>query len=338
MFNLQEIKPRHFVLFGISALIAIYLVGPSPDAFEFDSRLPVTAPISEIEHFVANRESQLPVKPNNEAEIQWANDSSHQQTEYALVYLHGFSASKEEGAPAHRNIAREFGMNAYLARLQDHGLIADEPMLNVTSAGLMRSAQDALAIGSVLGKKVILMSTSTGGTLSAYLASKYPDLVAAQILYSPNIAIFDPLAQFANNPWGLQIARMVQGSDYNEWETNPERIPYWDTKYRLEAITELQEMMESTMTDATFQGIKQPIFMGYYYRDDVHQDSVVSVAAMQHFYEQIATPEELKVSVAYPNANNHVIASKYVSDHWKKVEEDTKAFLQDKLLLSPVGK
>jgi len=336
MFNAQSIKPKHYALLTILLLCLVYLMGPTPETFEFDSRLPVVAGIDQIESYVAEQEANYPVRPNNEAEILWANDSLHLQTEYALVYLHGFSASKEEGAPAHRNIAKEFGMNAFLARLQDHGLDAEESLLNVTSNGLMRSAQEALAIGKVLGKKVILMSTSTGGTLSIYLANKYPDLVAGLILYSPNIMIYDPLAAFANDPWGLQIARYTRGSNYNEWETAPERLPYWDTKYRLEAIIELEELIESTMIESTYHGVHQPLFLGYYYKNEEEQDNTVSVGAMQHFFKEVATPDELKVKVAYPDAGNHVIACEYVSDHWKKVEEDTKAFLQSQMYLTPV--
>ena len=46
-------------------------------------------------------ESRRPVKPENEARIIWQNDSLKNKTEYAVVYLHGFSASQEEGDPVH---------------------------------------------------------------------------------------------------------------------------------------------------------------------------------------------------------------------------------------------
>ena len=59
-----------------------------------------------------SEEAKHKVKPNNEAKIIWA-DSNHQQTDYAIVYLHGFSASQMEGDPVHRNIAKQFHCNLY---------------------------------------------------------------------------------------------------------------------------------------------------------------------------------------------------------------------------------
>ena len=44
------------------------------------------------------------LKPDNEARIVWA-DSSRQKTAYAIVYLHGFSASLGEGDPTDTDIA-----------------------------------------------------------------------------------------------------------------------------------------------------------------------------------------------------------------------------------------
>ena len=62
-----------------------------------------------------------------------------------------------------------------------------------------------------LEKKVILMSCSTGGTLSIYLAAKFPDQVHAQILYSPNIAIADPTAKMLTGPWGEAMLSSIVG-------------------------------------------------------------------------------------------------------------------------------
>ena len=63
---------------------------------------------------------------------------------------------------------------------------------------------------TIEGKKVILMSTSTGGTLSLKLAANFPE-IAGLILYSPNIEINNPSAFLLNDPWGLQIRTMLFG-------------------------------------------------------------------------------------------------------------------------------
>jgi len=197
-------------------LIIIYLAGPSPEAPKYKTEMPsVPDDAVQLETFIKNNEAQHKLKPGNEARIIWANDSLRQKTDYAIVYLHGFSASQAEGDPIHKNIAKEFGCNLYLSRLAEHGIDTVDAMINLSADEYWESAKLALAIGKQLGKKVILMSTSTGGTNALQLAATYPDdNIAALILLSPNIAINDPFAWLANNHWGLQIAHAVLGSDY----------------------------------------------------------------------------------------------------------------------------
>ncbi|MFM8806887.1 MAG: alpha/beta hydrolase, partial [Sphingomonadales bacterium] len=147
------------------AFLMLYWAGPRPAKPVYSLVLPeVPSDAVALEQYIRDQESQHKIKPNNEARIVWANDSLRTPTEYALVYLHGFSASQMEGDPVHRNLAARFGMNLYLSRLQDHGIDTTAPLGGMTAQGLWESAVQALAIGKKLGKKVILMSTSTGGT------------------------------------------------------------------------------------------------------------------------------------------------------------------------------
>ncbi|MEN9686161.1 MAG: hypothetical protein RLZZ28_1947, partial [Bacteroidota bacterium] len=202
------------------ALVFIYLLGPSPHTPVYTATMPeVPASASALENYIAQQESMHKIKPDNQARIVWANDSIRQKTEYAIVYLHGFSASQEEGNPVHRNIARQFGCNLYLARLSQHGVDTSDALYHLTAENLWESAKQAYAIGKQLGNKVILMGTSTGGTLALQLAAAYPE-IAGLVLYSPNIAINDPNAWLLNNPWGLQIARLVKGSKLNTAGSN----------------------------------------------------------------------------------------------------------------------
>jgi pimeloyl-ACP methyl ester carboxylesterase len=189
-----------------------------------------------------------------------------------------------------------------------HGIDTTEQLLGLTADCYWESARDALAIGKKLGKKVILVGTSTGGTQALQLAAAYPGDVAGLILLSPNIAIKDPNAWLLNNPWGLQIARLVTGSDYVvAKDTRAIYKKYWNTPYRLEAVVELQEMLEATMKASTFQRITQPLLLMYYYKDANNQDKVVRVDAMQKMFDQVATPISLKKEVALPKTGDHVI-------------------------------
>jgi len=195
------------VILSILALFVIYFLGPQPPKPELNDVLPTVASINALDSQITAMEAPHKIKPNNEAKIIWA-DSSKTQTEYAIVYLHGFSASQMEGDPVHQNIAKQFHCNLYLARLAEHGIDTTEDLMNLTAENYWESAKLAYAIGKQLGKKVILMGTSTGGTLALQLAANYPE-IAGLILYSPNIEVFNPSAPLLNNPWGLQIGRAV---------------------------------------------------------------------------------------------------------------------------------
>jgi pimeloyl-ACP methyl ester carboxylesterase len=313
----------------IIVLFFVYLFGPHPATPIYSSILPSVPsdPIALI-NYVQQEESKHLVKKDNEAEIVWADSSTKHKTAYSIVYLHGFSASKMEGAPTHIEIAKKFGCNLYLARLSQHGIDTTDALINMTPDNLWETAKQAYAIGKQLGEKVILMGTSTGGTLALQLAATYPD-VAGLILYSPNIAINDPNAWLINNPWGLQIARLVKGSNYNIIKADSVYSKYWNTKYRLEAVASVEELLETKMNASTFQSIKQPVLTLYYYKDEQHQDPVVKVSATKKMFEQLATSKELKRAIAMPNTGNHVIGSPILSKDVTGVQLETISFMQE---------
>ena len=99
------------LLFVLLLLLIVYLAGPNPATPKYDTSLPVLPANDSIENFIASKERSHKLRPNNEARIVWANDSLKLTTDYAIVYLHGFSASQQEGEPVHRNIAGKFHCN-----------------------------------------------------------------------------------------------------------------------------------------------------------------------------------------------------------------------------------
>jgi pimeloyl-ACP methyl ester carboxylesterase len=324
------------ISFPILLLAGVYFLGPEPDKPTYSLTLPdVPAGSDNLEKYVSSQESKHKIKPDNEARIVW-NDSSKQKTEYAVVYLHGFSASRMEGDPIHRRFAKEFGCNLYLARLADHGIDTTEALLLYTPDRSWESAKEALEIGKRLGNKIILMSTSTGGTLALKLAAEYPEEVYALINLSPNIALRNGAAFIANDPWGLQIARLVIGGKYNITNATGEESKYWNSKYRLEAVSQLEELLETTMTKKLFERIKQPSLTLYYYKSEEEQDPQVKVSAMLTMNEQLATPGDLKVAVSIPTAGAHVLGSSLISKDIEGVYREIEKFTIEKLKLKKV--
>ena len=307
-------------------LILAYFLGPRPSTPKYSLALPnVPAEPAALLDYISKNEAAHHLKPDNEARVIWYNDSLKNKTEYAVVYLHGFSASQEEGDPVHYSFAQQFGCNLYLSRLAEHGIDTTEPLRNFTADGLWESAKQAYAIGKQLGKKVILLSTSTGGTVALKLAAEYPD-IAGLILLSPNIAINDPNAWLLNNHWGLQIAKMIKGNYITAGDTTKVYAQYWNYKYRIESTVQLEELLESSMKASTFQKVKQPVLLLYYFKDEKNQDPVVKVSAMQRMFKQLGTPDSLKKEIALPNPGGHVIGSYLKSKDIESVEKACEEF------------
>ncbi|HKK41237.1 MAG TPA: alpha/beta hydrolase, partial [Bacteroidales bacterium] len=230
----------------------------------------------------------------------------------------------------HRDLAKEFHANLYLARLSEHGIErGDSTMINLKAGKYEESAEEALAIAEKLGNEVIVIGTSTGGTLALFLASRHPE-IKALVLYSPCVKLYDKTAVILDKHWGLQIARLVTGGPVKTFkEESRAHAQYWQLHYRLEALVALENLVDNTMKPGIFKKIKCPVFLGYYYKNEKEQDNTVSVPAMLKMYDELGTPPDLKEKVAFPDAGAHVIASYIRSGDWKGVEKKTGTFLKN---------
>lgn len=332
----KALKISGLLLIG---LLLLYLVGPKPAPPRLQTEVPALATsLAGLADSLAQAEQSVPyLKPNNEARIIWA-DSLPKPTEYALVYLPGFTATYVEGDPIHREFAARYGCNLYVPRWRDHGLQVEDKLLHYHADSVLETAAHALAVGHRIGQKVLLMSTSTGGTLSLFLAAQYPELVDGIIAYSPNIRIKSESAKVLTMPWGLQMARLMAGGTHRGFEAEAEFKKYWYNRYRLEGLVQLQNMVEHTMTPETFAAVEAPFLLGYYYKNDSIQDQVVSVPAMLDMYEQLGTPDSLKRKVAFPEVANHALASYVGSKDLNHVRRETFRFAEEVLRLVPVSK
>jgi esterase/lipase len=325
----------------LSVMLIVYFSGPKFPKPLLNSTLPtLNLKTADIESYLKTKESAFQIKPDNESRIFWAKDSLKNVTPYCLLYLHGFSATWYEGKPVHIDFANRYGMNLYTPLLASHGLITPDPLIDMTPDRLYESAKEALVIAHLLGEKVIIMSTSTGGTLSLKLASEFPELIEGLILLSPNIAINNPGAFMLSKPWGITIAHMVYKGDYRITNTDTASLDfkYWNCKYRVEAIVYLQQLIEATMTAETFSKVKLPVLLEYYYKNKENQDQVVKVDAMLKMFDQLGTPDNQKQKVAFSEAGTHTIGCQLTSKSCKDVEKVSFGFAEEILGLKPVNK
>ncbi len=329
---------KRIALLTVLLLVVIYALGPSPETPVYTVDLPaVPSQLAKLEDYVQERESRPDIKPDNNAQIIWANDTIREKTEYVLLYLHGFSASRVEGEPVYPDFAKRYGLNTYAARLATQGLDTVDQMIDYRPERLWESAKEALSIAEKLGNKVIIMSTSTGGTLALKLAATYPDKVYGLINMSPNVRVRDANSWLLNKPWGLQIARLVFGGKFRDLEpTDSNYGKYWYTHYRLESVVYLQELVETTMNKETFEEITCPSLTLYYYKNEEEQDPVVSVNRLLWMHENLATESDQKRAVAIEGAKTHVIGSGLYSKALPDVENAIFQFAEEVLKLEPV--
>lgn len=317
--------------------VIVYILGPTPAKPVYDPKLPIISQeADEITKYVEAQNTAHKLKPGNEARIVWFDSNRKSKTKVAVLYLHGFSASQREGFPTHVRFAEKYGCNLYLARLSDHGIDTTDVMYELTADRLWNSAKEAYAIAKQLGDEVVIMSTSTGGTLALKLAATFPE-IKGLINFSPNLAINDPAAFLLNDPWGLQIARIVFSGDFRIIEAEEEYKKYWDTKYRLESLVALEELVETIATSKTYKNVNCPVFNGVYYRDKENQDPVIKVSAVRDMHAKLGTAEESKVYVEFPTANAHVIAGDLQSGAIPEVYEAISAFAEKQLGMNPRG-
>lgn len=314
----------------IIILVILYFVGPkvkAPILQAPEIKLPTS--LVELEKQINNEESATKgLKPDNQARIIWADSTKKEKTKFSILYIHGFTATYGDGAPINTNIAKKLNANLYLFRNAHHGVdLGDDTMINASADDYYNAAEKALAIAQKLGENVIVMGTSLGGALTLYLASKHPEIKAI-VLYSPGIKPKNEMANLMTNHWGLKIAELTSGSSHIDIaETNSLNRQYWSTRFHLNGAIASLNLINHTMTKETFEKIKCPTLLCYWYKNEEIQDQEVSVSAMLAMFNQLNTPDNLKKKIAFPNANNHVIGSYITSKSYKDVEQETLLFL-----------
>lgn len=300
-------------------------------------RLPSS--LENLEESILREERKHKLKAGTEARIIWADPKKKESTPYSLVYLHGFSASQGEGYPVHVDFARRYGINLYLSRLARHGLDTPDAFKDLTPQDLVDSAARAVAIGQRLGRKVIMMGTSTGASLALYLASKTgKEFLHGLILYSPLVDFYGPVSLLLGNRWGRSLLRIFPGKKFQRKSKigHPDEAEVWYMSYRLEGVLTLGKLIEDTMTRETFSNVSIPAFVGYYYKNRENQDKIVSVSGILRMYEQLSTQSGQKKLVNFPDAGTHVICSSMLCRELNTVKFKTFEFSENILHLKPL--
>ncbi|GAA5177847.1 hypothetical protein GCM10025771_15810 [Niveibacterium umoris] len=215
----------------LAAGAATAALGPRPDG-RIDVH-PPTLP-DDLDAWLASTEARYPdLIPGAEKRIVRAPGAGAARRPFSLVYLHGFSASRQETSPLVEDLGAQLGADAFFTRIAGHGR-SDAAMGEATLSDWVESGLEAVAIGERLGERTILVGTSTGATLALWLAATgRAPTVAALVLMSPNLGPRDAAAETLLWPWVAKLAPGILGEWHSWTPANPEQARLWKTRYPL---------------------------------------------------------------------------------------------------------
>lgn len=325
----MNLKKVVFSTLSIGALLIIgFLAGPRVVVETQLSNAPLPA---DLDRFLTQTEARYPdITPGAEKTIVWAHPD-RRKTALAVVYLHGFSASRQETAPLSDEIARQLGANLYYPRLSGHGR-SGAAMAEASVNAWLNDTEQALQIGQRLGERVIVIATSTGATLATWLATQpHSDKVLAYALISPNFAPKDSAAQVLTWPWAEHFVPLLLGAEHQWQPRNAEQARYWNHRYPVQALLPMMGLVQYVQ-GLPLENIQTPLLVIY-----SPQDKVVSPTATEQAFARFgSTPKQLLALADTQDDSHHVLAGRILSPRdTPRVEAAILQFLKPLLSAQP---
>ncbi len=251
-----------------------------------------------------------------EKKIFWAGETG-KKTKLSIIYIHGFTACRQEVSPVFEEVAKKLNANIFFTRLTGHGINPEKGGADfITNASLeawINDTMEAYEIGKKIGDKIIACGTSTGASLVLWLAlQKKPELLS-MVLISPNIRPKEKKAELILLPWGNIILKIATGKYQYSATTNELKKKYWLTKYNSAALLPLMAVVK-LLRDLRFEDISIPSIWFY-----TENDETVSVPDILKVYYRTGG-EKLIINVE--EAKEHVLTGKITSPQTTKQVTD----------------
>jgi len=242
-----------------------------------------------------------------EKQLTWHADTVT-KTEWSVVALHGFSASRQETAPLAELVAKNLGANLYETRFASHGL-KENGLVDIKAEEWLDDVADALTVGDMIGEKIVVFAVSNGAALALAMLD-HPTVQSADalILLSPNFGPADPKVMWATYPGGPLLLRLVAGSTRSWDAQNEQQEIYWTTSYPMQTIVEVIRVVDRAIRK--IRTVAAPRIQLIYSPDD----KVVSISALKSAYVALNSPHKEIVEVSeYGNPYAHIIAGDIIS-------------------------
>ncbi len=289
----------------IVVLLAVVLLGPVND-FGPDTPTPRQAAptsINELDAWLAQSEAGFKdLRAGTAKGIVWA-EGEKRKTAWSVVYIHGFSATRLETAPVADEVAKALGANLFYTRLTGHGLNG-EAMGQASAQDWMADTLEAIQIGQSLGDKVLVISCSTGSTLSTWLGTTpQAAKVNAFVFISPNFGLKNKMSELINMPWGKQIATAVSGETISYEQTDPREKTAWTGSYPTKALFPMMALVKK-VRDSDLSAFKTPVLVLYSAADQtVDPDNI-----KQAFADFGSTQKTIDAVIYSQSKGQHVLA------------------------------
>jgi pimeloyl-ACP methyl ester carboxylesterase len=299
------------------AAAAIWAFGPRVEAnmqHGFDAASIGTDP----DAYLAASEAKVSgIHDDLQKEIIWAFPASKAKTPLAIIYVHGFSASKNETRPVPDMAAQALGANLYLTRLTGHGIDGNA----LASASVNDWAHDmaeALAVGKMIGEKVIVIGVSTGAGLATWAASDaaHTNDIDGLVFISPNYGVQAGGAWLLTMPFGEQLANVIVGKERVFETHNDMHKRFWTSSYPTKALLPMAALTKLA-AETVFENIRQPVLMIYSETDKVIVADLVKAVAARW-----GGKAELYAVPKNDDPSSHVIAGDALSPSTNKEVAD----------------
>ncbi|WP_187973067.1 alpha/beta hydrolase [Aquibium microcysteis] len=264
---------------------------------------------TDLDTWLAEREARVPgIRPGLEKEIVWAFPASKARTPLAIVYVHGFSASKQEIRPLPDQVAEALGANLFYTRLTGHGQDG-AAMATATVNAWVNDFAEAIAVGERLGERVVVVATSTGASIASWAATEpgFAERMAGVVLVSPNYGVQAGGAGLLAGPWGLQIARLVAGDERSFEPANESQGRFWTTRYPIEAVMPMSAVV-AMAAEAPVERAAVPALFVFSDADAVVRPDLTRAVAARW-----GAPHALVAVEDSGDTSNHVIAGDALS-------------------------
>lgn len=299
-------KIRAVVLLVVLLLAALWLLTPA----KLQGTTPAVNLPDELEAWLAASEhsaaEQFGLIPGVEKRITWFEKP--RVTRYSVVYLHGFSATRQETAPLASMVAEALEANLYETRLTGHGR-QRKALSDVSAEDWLRDAAEAIAIAARLGERVVVIGTSTGATLAtALLDHPLMQSVDTIVMLSPNFAPRGEIFAWLTRPGGPLLLRALAG-ETRSWEPyNALQGKYWSTRYPTKVGIELMRLVDLASRQLP-AAIPQRLLM--FYSPD---DKVISTETALSIFERTRSPQKTAIEIRNPgDPAHHVLAGDILS-------------------------